>query len=191
MASTDPQLLWITSRAAGTAAIVCASASVSLGLTMGGRLASGPGRTATFKTLHETFAFATLIALVVHAVALLYDPWLAPGLGGILVPFTMDYRPFFTGLGILGGVAFAVFALAPYAKTLLGDRWRVLHRFTLLAWLLSAIHVVGSGSDVTEPWYAALLVVCIAPVLLLLLARVHQARPDLFSPPSIPKQEAR
>lgn len=191
MASTDPQLLWITSRAAGTAAIVCASASVGLGLTMGGRLASGPGRTATLKTLHETFAFATVIAMVVHAVALLYDPWLAPGLSGILVPFTMDHRPLFTGLGIIGGLAFLAFGLAPYARRLLGDRWKVLHRFTLVAWLLSTVHVIGSGSDVTEPWFAALLVVCIAPVLLLLAARVRQARPDLFTPPPIPKQEAR
>jgi len=191
MASTDPHLLWITSRAAGTAAIVCASASVSLGLTMGGKLASGPGRTATLKTLHETLGIATLVAFVIHAVALLYDPWLAPGLSGILVPFTMDYRPLFTGLGILGGFAFLAFSLAPYAKRLLGDRWKVLHRFTLVAWLLSAVHVVGSGSDVTEPWYAALLVVCFAPVLLLSLARLGKARPDLFTPPPIPKQEAR
>ncbi|MTD45362.1 hypothetical protein GKE82_13965 [Conexibacter sp. W3-3-2] len=191
MASTDPQLLWITSRAAGTAAIVCASASVSLGLTMGGRLASGPGRTQTFKTVHETLAIATLVAIVVHAAALLYDPWLKPGLSGILVPFTMDYRPLFTGLGILGGFAFAAFSLAPYAKKLLGERWKVLHRFTLVAWLLSTVHVIGSGSDVTEPWFAALLVICIAPVLLLLLARVHQARPDLFAPPTNPQQEAR
>lgn len=190
MASTDPALLWITSRAAGTAAIVCASASVGLGLTMGGRLATGPGRTAQLKTLHETLAIATLVALVVHAAALLYDPWLAPGLSGILVPFTMDYRPLFTGLGVLGGFAFLAFSLVPYARRVLGERWKVLHRFTLLAWLLSAVHVVGSGSDVTEPWYAALLVVCFAPVVLLLFARIQQARPELFSP-SPPQQEVR
>lgn len=182
MASQDPALLWITSRAAGTAAIVCASASVSLGLTMGGRLAAGPGRTEKLKTIHETLAIATLVAIVVHAVALLYDPWLAPGLSGILVPFAMDYRPLFTGLGIIAAFTFAAFALLPFAKQLVGPRWKVLHRFTLVAWLLSAVHVVGSGTDVTEPWYAALLVVCIAPVVLLTFARVHKARPDLFAP---------
>jgi len=190
MAATDPQLLWITSRAAGTAAIVCSSSSVALGLTIGGRLVENrPGRATTLKTLHETLALATLLALVVHAVALLYDPWLAPGLSGILVPFSIDYRPVFTGLGIIAGYSLILLGLSAYLRDHLGDRWKVVHRFTALAWFLAVVHVIGSGSDVTAPWFAALLVVCVLPVLALLFARLQSARPDLFTVQT-PKQEA-
>jgi sulfoxide reductase heme-binding subunit YedZ len=177
MAATDPHILWITSRAAGTTALVCASASVALGLTLGGRMITGPGRASMLRALHETLAIATVAAIVLHGATLLLDPWLEPGLAGILVPFANPYRPFFTGLGVLAAYGFIVFGAATYARSLLGDRWKLVHRFTALAWILGAVHAVGSGSDVTEPWYAALLVVCILPVLGLLAARLHEARP--------------
>lgn len=191
MAATDPHLFWITSRAAGTAAIVCSSASVGLGVTMGGRLVpQRPGRRTTLQTVHETLGIATLLALVLHASSLLLDSWLKPGLTGILVPFTMSYRPLFTGLGILAGYALIVLGLSAYARERIGERWKVLHRFTALAWALSVVHIIGAGTDVARPWYAALLVLCVLPVLVLIFARVHDARPDLFTMKTL-KQEAR
>ena len=54
----DPatHLFWITSRAAGTAALVLAGASVTLGLSMGGRLVRGAS--ADRRTLHEALSSA-------------------------------------------------------------------------------------------------------------------------------------
>ncbi|WP_372791004.1 ferric reductase-like transmembrane domain-containing protein [Paraconexibacter sp.] len=191
MPAGDPHLLWITSRAAGTAAIVCSSASVGLGVMIGGRLVPpGRGRATTLRTAHETLALAALVALILHAATLLLDTWLKPGLTGILVPFTMSYRPFFTGLGILAGYALIVLGLSAYARGILGERWKRIHRLTAVAWLLGVVHVIGSGTDVTRPWYAALLTLCVLPVLVLIFIRVRTARPELFTMETL-KQEAR
>ena len=54
--------------------------------------------------LHEHAALAGLVAIAVHGVTLLVDPWLHPGAAGVAVPFAMGYRPLFTGLGVIGGV---------------------------------------------------------------------------------------
>ena len=55
-------------------------------------------------------------------------PWLASrcaGIGGLLVPFTMGYRPVWTGLGVLGGYLAVALSLTYYARRRLGNRrWR-------------------------------------------------------------------
>jgi methionine sulfoxide reductase heme-binding subunit len=59
---------WITSRAAGTAALLLSSLAVSAGLLIGGKLVKGrPG----LRHLHEALSLASLAALVVHAVRVL------------------------------------------------------------------------------------------------------------------------
>ena len=60
---------WITSRAAGTAALLLSSAAVCVGLAMGGRLVRGRDLSAT----HEALSLATIAALGVHALSLLGD----------------------------------------------------------------------------------------------------------------------
>ena len=55
-------LFWVTSRAAGTAALVLASLAVGIGLLSSSR---GGGRIAELRPLHEALSLATLAALVV------------------------------------------------------------------------------------------------------------------------------
>jgi methionine sulfoxide reductase heme-binding subunit len=70
-------LFWITSRAAGTVALLLSSVAVCVGLLFGGKL--GKGRP-DLRPLHEALSLATVVALVVHAVALLGDRFLSPTL---------------------------------------------------------------------------------------------------------------
>ena len=73
----------------------------------------------------------------VHGATLLADPWLRPGVSGVLVPFAMGYRPLFTGLGIVAGYLAALLGLSFYARRRIGARlWRKLHRATVLVWAL-------------------------------------------------------
>ena len=44
----------------------------------------------------------SILAVVLHGVLLLADPWLRPGLAGILIPFASPYRPLAVALGIVG-----------------------------------------------------------------------------------------
>ena len=65
--TTDPtpHLFWITSRAAGTAALVVASLAVSLGLLMSTRLLKR-FKAADLRLTHETLSLATMVAIAVH-----------------------------------------------------------------------------------------------------------------------------
>jgi sulfoxide reductase heme-binding subunit YedZ len=123
--------------------------------------------------VHEHAALAGLIAIAVHGITLLGDKWLAPGPLGISVPFVMDYRPLWTGLGIVGGYLAAALGLSFYARKRIGARrWRQLHTATILVYVLSVAHAVGAGSDAREPWLQASLVLSGAVVLFLFVMRV-------------------
>jgi len=65
--NAGPHLFWITSRAAGTAAMVLASASVCLGMLMAGR--SGRGRGPELRALHETLSLTAIGAIAAEVVA--------------------------------------------------------------------------------------------------------------------------
>jgi methionine sulfoxide reductase heme-binding subunit len=166
---------WLASRAAGVVALVLLSASVVLGLTMAAGLPRKPAVKRRLRFAHEHVALTALAAIAVHGGLLLGDPWLRPGLGGVLVPFTLHYRPLFSGLGILGGYLAALLGLSFYVRRRIGvRRWRRLHRLTPAVYALAAMHALGAGSDARGRWLpvlvlgpaiaaAALLVVRTAP----------------------------
>ena len=184
MTNAGPHLFWITSRAAGTAAIVLANATTSVGLAMGGRLVRGR-RATDLRALHETLSLACLAAIAVHGVALLGDRFLHPGLLDIAIPFVGRYRPLWTGLGIGAGWLLALLGLSYYARRRVGAaRWRRLHRWTALAWVLSVVHVIGSGTDMARGWYVVLLAVTTAPAAVLLAWRLSLNPPILAANPS-------
>lgn len=174
-ASVGPHLFWVTSRAAGVAAIVLSSASVGAGLLIAGRGAGRKRLGGDARALHEALSLATLVAIAVHGALLLGDHFLHPTLLDISIPFTGAYRPLWTGIGIVSGWALAALGLSYYARGLVGQsRWRAVHRFTALFWVLGIAHSLGSGSDAGQPWFLLTLALSAIPAAILLLARLTQ-----------------
>jgi sulfoxide reductase heme-binding subunit YedZ len=172
MTDAATHLFWITSRAAGISALVLASAAVTAGLAIGAKGAAPRGRAGQLRTLHEAASLATLAALALHGLSLLGDGWLRPGLAGIAVPFAGAYRPFWTGLGIVGGYGLAALSLSYYARARIGvARWRTLHRFVAVFWLLGVVHALGAGTDAGQPWLLLLAAVVVPAPLVLLAVR--------------------
>jgi sulfoxide reductase heme-binding subunit YedZ len=169
-------VFWITSRAAGITALVFASAAVAAGLAIGGGSGLGAvvrGRAAQLRTLHEALSLAALAALLVHGLALLGDTYLRPSLLDVAIPFVSGYRPFWTGLGIVGAYGLAALSLSYYARARIGvARWRMLHRFIAVFWLLGVVHTLGAGTDAGRGWFVLLLIVVVLPPLSLLAIRV-------------------
>jgi sulfoxide reductase heme-binding subunit YedZ len=167
---------WLTSRAAGVVALVLVSASIVLGLAMAARILP-PRLRIRARDAHERIAVAALVAIGLHGVLLLPDPWLRPGLAGVLVPFASPYRPLWTGLGVLAGYLAVALGASFYVRRRLGSgRWRRLHRLTPLVYPLVVAHVLGAGTDGASAW---LEVVLLAPGLAVvaLLARRWTPRP--------------
>lgn len=167
---TDPShyLFWITSRAAGTTAMVFASASVGIGLASRTKLFRGPDRL----TIHQALAVATMIAIAVHGLSLLGDTYLRASLIDVTVPFALSYKTIPTGIGIIAGWAMIILGLSYYARRWIGNqRWKLVHRFTALAWALGLVHTFTVGTDAGQLWFVALILLTAAPALILLGTR--------------------
>jgi sulfoxide reductase heme-binding subunit YedZ len=167
---------WLASRASGLVALALITLSVGVGLAMAGKAFRKPGLPRKLMALHEHAALGGLIAIAVHGITLLGDRWLDPGPAGIAVPFVMDYRPVYTGLGIVAGYLAAALGLSFYARKRIGAKlWRKLHRATIAVYVLAVIHTLGAGSDVA--WVRPAMLITGAPILYLLALRMLPQRP--------------
>ena len=168
--SVAPHLFWITSRAAGGAALMLSSASVGLGLMMSSRRPSANKR--DLRALHEALSLTTLAMVALHGLSLLGDSFLDPGPAGIAIPFVGPYRPLWTGLGIIAGYGLAALGFSYYLRDRIGAaRWRALHRFTAVFWVLAIVHTVGAGSDTAQLWFLLVSGALVLPAALLLALR--------------------
>jgi sulfoxide reductase heme-binding subunit YedZ len=172
--ATQTHLFWVTSRAAGTAALVTSSVSVAFGLMMGGRLLRR--RVADLRIIHEALSLATIVGLVVHAAALLGDGYLRPSVLDVAVPFVSGYKTVWMSIGIVAGWSVILLGLSFYFRARIGQaRWRRLHRFTALAWLLGIVHALGEGTDAGQTWFLAMTATVVVVPLALLVRRLWPA----------------
>jgi len=173
--ATGSHLFWITSRAAGLVALILASACVGVGVSMSGRLIKGRGP--DLKVIHEALSIATLAAIALHALALLGDSYFHPTIADLTIPFVSGYREPYMALGIIAGWGFALFGLSYYLRKRIGTaRWKVIHRFTALAWILGVIHSLGEGTDARATWFLIIVACAVLPSLALLIARLAKPR---------------
>jgi methionine sulfoxide reductase heme-binding subunit len=179
-------LFWITSRAAGFAALVLASLAVSLGLVMSLKLLRKRGP--DLLAFHEILSLSALVALVVHGVSLLGDTFVPMSLAAISVPFVSGFKTLWTSTGIIAGWMLIVLGVSYYFRRRIGTaRWRKLHRWTALAWMLGVLHSLGEGTDAGQLWFLAMLAIVAIPATGLLLRRwlptAGTDKPRSASPP--------
>jgi len=145
---------WMASRASGLVAMVLITISVGLGLAMAGKVMRRPGLSKKLMAIHEHTAVAGIVAIAVHGLTLLGDPWLNPGVAGVAIPFTMAFKPLFTGFGIVAGYLAALLGLSFYFRKRIGAKlWRKAHRATVLVYLLGLVHAFGSGTAASAVWF--------------------------------------
>jgi methionine sulfoxide reductase heme-binding subunit len=154
-------------------------------LLIGGRMVRG--RTVALRTTHEALSLATIAALVVHALALLGDSYMSPSLADLTIPFVPGYERVWTTTGIVAGWLLIALGLSYYARGRIGPaRWRRLHRFTALAWMLGVAHGLFEGSDAGAPWFLVTAAAAVIPAWALLTyverARAAQRRPARRGP---------
>lgn len=160
-------IFWITSRAAGGAALLLAGAAVTVGLMLSAKKPVTPKP--DLRAIHEALSLTTLAMVALHGLSLLGDSYFHPGLTGIALPFVGTYRPLWTGVGIVAGYGLAALGLTYYLRDRIGAaRWRKLHRLTALFWLLAIAHTIGAGSDAAQPWFLLLSGIVVLPAAVLL-----------------------
>ena len=155
---------WITSRAAGIIALLAASLAVAVGLSRRGK---------DWRVVHESLSLATMVALAVHAISLLGDSYLKPSLADVTIPFVSSYERLWMSVGIVAGWAFVILGLSYYVRARIGiQRWRTLHRFTALAWVLGIVHALTMGTDAGTAWFLLTVALVAIPAGALLMRRL-------------------
>lgn len=175
MRAPDPAnyIWWLAGRASGVVALLLVTASVAIGLTMASKIVRKRGIAPVLARVHEQTALAGLVAIAVHGATLLADPWLHPGVQGVLVPFAMGYRTAFTGLGVVAGYLAAILGLSFYARRRIGPKlWRKVHRATVLVWALGVVHTLGAGTDAGSAWLRTIMIATGAPIVVLFAVRM-------------------
>jgi methionine sulfoxide reductase heme-binding subunit len=171
--------VWTTSRAAGIAALLTASLAISCGLLMAMRIPVLRRRAAELRAVHQALANATFALIGVHALALLLDPVLKPGLAGILVPFAAPYRPVAVALGQIAAYGMLALGATFYVRRHVGAaRWRSAHRWLPAFWALAVLHGLLAGTDATTGWTLAALAVPAAAAAALALTRLAGMPPE-------------
>ncbi len=178
---------WLASRSAAIVAFVLITTAVILGLLMASRVIRRPGLKRTLVKVHEQVALAALVAIGAHGVLLLGDSWLKPGVTGIAIPFTLEYRPVWTGMGIVAGYLALLLGPSFYWRRRIGARrWRQIHRATVVVFVLAVAHSLGSGTDGASAWFRVMVLGSAAIVLALVVLRYARRAPHgSKSPPPV------
>lgn len=172
----EAQGWWIVSRASGLLALALVTVSVLIGLTLAGKPTRDAVLLRRLRPLHEQTALAGLVAIVIHGIALLCDPWLDVGIVSVAVPFTLHYATAFTGLGVIAAYLAFLLGLTYYVRNRIGARlWRTAHRATVVVYLLGVVHAFGAGTDSGSIWFLAWVVLTGIPILLLFAYRMEAA----------------
>jgi sulfoxide reductase heme-binding subunit YedZ len=172
-------VFWITSRAAGITALLASSLAVALGLMMSTRLRT---RLGDMRVWHESLSLATMVALAVHAVSLLGDSYINLSLADVTIPFVSGYQRLWMSVGIIAGWTFVILGLSYYVRGRIGpQRWRKLHRFTALAWVLGIGHSLMMGTDAGTAWFLVAAALVVIPAGALLVRRLTPTTPPVHA----------
>ncbi len=69
--------------------------------------------------------------------------------------------------------------LSFYVRDRIGrQRWKLIHRFTIIAWAAGLIHTLVEGTDAGQLWYLTMITITSAPVLVLVALRWYRHRAE-------------
>ena len=114
-ATVNDHLFWITSRAAGTLALLFSSVAVGVGLLMGAQAAQGPRARPARHPRGAVAGDASSRSWSTRS-SLLGDSFLHPSLADITIPFVSRYMTAWTTVGIVGGWMMIILGLSFYAR---------------------------------------------------------------------------
>jgi predicted ferric reductase len=169
-----PKVYWYLSRATAFVSLSLLWLSMALGLAMTNKMARlWPGAAAAF-AIHEYVSLLGLGFAVFHAIVILGDDYINFTLLQLLIPFsTVDYRPFWVGIGQLAFYTWLILALSFYIRPLIGQKfWRFLHYASFGMYLMGIFHGLFSGTDTSAGWAQTYYWISAGSLLFLLTYRI-------------------
>ena len=167
--------LWYLARGAGAVSLILLTVVVALGIgTRSGRRFLGMSRLVV-ASVHRSAALLSVVFLIVHVTALMFDPYAQLKLVDLVLPFTSTYRPLWVGLGAVGLDLMVAIVVTSLLRERIGQRvWKGVHWFAYALWPVALAHGIGSGSDRSVFWMLAIDTACVLAVIGV-LASTHPA----------------
>jgi methionine sulfoxide reductase heme-binding subunit len=176
--AAGPSPLWYATRAGGTIALVLLTATVALGVAVGGQYT--PRRIARFEisALHRNLSLLTLVFLALHILTAVADTFVHITLLDAVLPFGSAYRPLWLGLGAAAFDLLLAVLLSSAVRLRLGARrWKAVHWLAYGSWPVALFHAAGTGTDTKLSLQLLLYAVCLLAVLAAVWWRLYRAGP--------------
>jgi predicted ferric reductase len=180
----SPKAYWYLSRATAFVSLSLLWLSMALGMGITNKAARfWPGLPATF-AIHEYVSLLGLAFAIFHALVILGDQYINFTLLQLLVPFsTVDYRPFWVGVGQIGFYVWVIVSVSFYIRPVIGQKfWRFLHYASFGMYILGISHGIFSGTDTSLGWAQNYYWYSAGSLLFLFTARVIGSLLDVLFP---------
>jgi DMSO/TMAO reductase YedYZ heme-binding membrane subunit len=176
--AVTPSPYWFITRGTGAIALVLLTVSVALGIADVRRTRLPGVPRFVFDALHRSASLLAVAFLFVHIVTSVLDGFAPISLIDAVVPLHSAYRPIWLGLGAVACDLMLAVTITSLLRARLGYRaWRTVHWLAYLSWPVAVVHTFGTGSDAKTHWLLLLTGICVAVMLVAVVARVMSGWP--------------
>lgn len=183
-AAVGTKLAWYVSRSAGMVAWGLVTASIAWGLVLSSKTVRRRGAPAWFLDLHRFLATMSIVLVLIHVVALLFDDYAKIVVREIALPFASPsragYRPAPIAWGIVGAYVLVALQITSWLMHRIPRRvWHAIHLGSFLLFTVATVHGFQIGTDrrnVLVEWVAISGFVLVASMITVRLRSLRGAR---------------
>lgn len=154
---TVDQFFWMLARVGGLGSYAALAVALVTGIALRTAVLDWLGSNRALRSLHEYTTVLWVPLAVVHLGALLLDRTSRIGWIDLVLPFHSSYGTLGIGLGTLAVDLLLVVTVTAYLKRRMpSELWKWLHRLAYVAFALTFLHAVLSGTDFSDPIVSAI-----------------------------------
>ena len=144
---------WYVSRASGLMGYLLFWLSTVWGFAVGSKIFDSFLERMFTYDFHEHLSLLSIGFIVLHVLVLLIEKAEPLSLVEVLVPFVSAYRPFWTGIGIIGFYLTILVTVTFYIRSWISMKtFRKIHYLSVAAYLGVLFHGLYAGSDSALTW---------------------------------------
>jgi DMSO/TMAO reductase YedYZ heme-binding membrane subunit len=169
------QFFWYVTRSAALVCWFSSAGAILVGLATSSRLLGRRPTIPWLVDLHRQLAAMTLVFLAIHLASLWLDEFVDLGVADLVVPWRATV-PGLSGtsiaLGVIAGWALVIVQITSLLKDRMPeDLWRSAHLLSFVALGAGTVHGLQTGSDIANPIVVTALLVALAAILVVAVAR--------------------
>jgi sulfoxide reductase heme-binding subunit YedZ len=174
---TADQFLWALARVAALSAYASLALALLTGIALRTAVLDWLGTNRALRSLHEYTTVLWIPLAAVHVLALLVDATARVTVVDVFVPFLASYGTLAIGLGTVSLDLLLVVTFTSLVKRRMRTEvWRWIHRVAYVAFALVFLHALLGGTDLGDPFVAAITWGTTAALAMLAAARVFWGR---------------